>query len=1124
MRRLLALLIVPFFAAAVCSGLEPLRAKVGYATFTPQLTGEDSAAVAWLARHPLFAVAIAPLHGVAPTVPECDILWVHLPDSAAYRNSQAGPGRKVLATYVAKGGTLLCTDFAAYLPNDLGFERVRPTVRYDTLKDDWLWDKKGFQSHLGHPILAGLFGGDYVWDAREDQVLPIIGYYDAAWPAQSKVLAVEKSYVFMHAERKTVLELHLQKSRMISIGGLIYFARQNTMRRTMEKFIENTLLYLAGRHTEGPVTTWEPCDGVPRPLVVRSRPLRFSGERMLRHLSASGLMLPREHPENQFFDLAGRRTLVMGHEDGGIDEVWVHPIRAMRDYQAGIVSEDSVVWLQNLPVAVEVRPESFTRIYTVPDGRLTEVIYPSINRGGGIIHYETTTPVRLMIRLRADLRLMWPYDASALGNAYFGYDEPMRALHVRDSSGTFACIFGADVAPRAYLAGPYETVLRGPEGLSGKPTEANQVAFGAEYDLGPKTQGVINFCFAGTNEGSRIALEDYRALLEHPEKAHRDLVRHYRTLLSRSLSISSPDAEFNRLWSWAIVGADRFVTRTPGLGTGLVAGFSTVARGWDGAQKISGRPGYAWYFGRDAAWASFALDGYGDFETVRKQLELYQRFQDISGKIYHELMTSGVVHYDASDATPLYIILMGHYLRASGDSAFVRKSWPSLKRALDFLYSTDTDRDGLIENTDVGHGWMEPGGSLFGVHSEMHLTVLWSQALREAASMAQLLGKQGLGTKYNTDAETVRVVLNRDFWNPQTQFFNYGKLKDGTFRQEPTALAAAGALYGLLDDAKAQPMLERLAGNGFSTNWGVRVVSGTSSIFNPRSYQEGSVWPLMTGWTALGEYTYGNSAQGFTHMMNVMRIKNLWALGFVQEVMHGALNRPAGVCPHQCWSETSILHPAIEGMVGWKPDAPHRLAALRPRFPLHWDSVSVSNLRIGSTVLQCTMHRARRTTVYTVRRLEGPSCLVHLSPEIPPSMEVTAVKVNGVQAEYDRGTFRGILRTPIQVMVKGTATVVLEHTGGIGMVPVVPRPVADDSAMGTRIVSTELDDAMYTIVVEGKQGEEVVFPIFLFDHALPSVQGGRIRAGLRQSFAELVVAFDRAATTVQRKTVRLQLR
>ncbi|MBP1679566.1 MAG: hypothetical protein H6Q29_1477, partial [Bacteroidetes bacterium] len=733
------------------------------------------------------------------------------------------------------------------------------------------------------------------------------------------------------------------------------------------------MLYLAGRNTKGPVTTWEPHDGTPRPMAVSTRPLDRSGERTLRPASPGGLLLTRERPENAFFDVAGRRALVMGFENGGIDEVWIHPMRVLRDYQAGIVSGDSVAWLQNMPLSVEIRPESFTRIYQLPGGRLTEVIYPSLERAGGIAHYESNVPLRVVIRFRADMRLMWPYDAGALGNLHFGYDQPLGALHVRDSSGAFSCVFGADLAPRAHLAGHYAAVERGREGLSGKLTGENQVAFGAEYDLGPETGGVLNFCFAGTNEGWQVALDDYRALLEQPGKAHQELAGHYRELLSRSLAISSPDGEFNRLWPWAIVGTDRFVARTPGLGTGLLAGFSTVRRGWDGSQKISGRPGYAWYFGRDAAWSSFAVDGYGDFQTVRQQLELYQKFQDHTGKIYHELMTSGVVHFDASDSTPLYVILAAHYARASGDVEFVRKSWPSLKRAMDFMYSTDTDGDGLIENTDVGHGWMEPGGALFGAHTEMHLTVLWSQALREAASLALFVGEKKISAKYEADAEKVREILNRDFWNPYTQFYHYGKLKDGSYRPEPTALAAAGALFGLLDDDKARSVLEQYAGNGFSTDWGVRVLSGTSRLFQPRSYQQGTVWPLMTGWTSLGEYTYGNSAQGFTHMMNVMRNKNLWSLGFVQEVMHGSVNRPQGVCPHQCWSETNIIHPVVEGMIGWKPNAPDNVATLSPRFPADWDSVTVSNLAAGTSRVQVRMRRAPGSTVYDLELTAGPA-------------------------------------------------------------------------------------------------------------------------------------------------------
>ena len=49
----------------------------------------------------------------------------------------------------------------------------------------------------------------------------------------------------------------------------------------------------------------------------------------------------------------------------------------------------------------------------------------------------------------------------------------------------------------------------------------------------------------------------------------------------------------------------------------------------------------------------FALLHTGDFEKVRSMLYTFIRFQDLNGKIFHELATSGVVHFDASDATSL---------------------------------------------------------------------------------------------------------------------------------------------------------------------------------------------------------------------------------------------------------------------------------------------------------------------------------------------------------------------------------------------------------------------------------------------------------------------------------------
>jgi len=1120
--RFMLVLASGLAAASVSASALP-RTTVGYVVVGERMSSEDSAVVSWLNGHTAFTCRVSYAASSSWTPPACIVLWVHLPDSTTYRRLVNQPSlRKALKRFVAKGGKLLATDYAAFLPSDLSIEPVRPSVRLDTLQDDWLWDKKGYHSFQGHPLFTGLFGGEYVWDATSDHVLPVVGYNGDQWPARGQVVGVEKSYVFLRAERKIAILHQDGRGKVLSLGGMIYFGRENHLRANLEQFITNSLLFLAGSNLGGPVTVWERPDPAPRETTIVSQTLTVAGDPLLASPGPGDLVLSRDSATGNMFDLAGRRALIMGKERGGIDEVWVHPIRILRDYQAGVVMGDSIAWLHHLVPQVLIQPASFTRTYRVGDITLIETLFPSFARAGGVAHYQSSAPVRLIIRFKADMRWMWPYDAQALGTLYYGFDRGLQALHVRNRQGSFACLFGADAKPRAVLAGHFGRVDWLGGKLVGIPATEHQVACAAEYSVGGPEHHALTFAFVGTNEGALVCDADYRALAGSPEATHRELKEHYRSLLDRTVSITTPDAEFNTHFKWAIVGTDRFVARTPGVGTGLLAGFATTARGWNGAQKISGRPGYAWYFGRDAAWSGFAIDGYGDLETVKHQLELYQAWQDRSGKIFHELATSGVVHFDASDATPMYIMLASHYLRASGDAAFIKQSWPHLKKAMDFLFSTDTDSDGLIENTNVGHGWVEPGGELFGTHSEYYLSVLWARALEDAAALAVIAGKPELQSGYLTHARRVREILNRDFWLPEKQFFSHGKTRNGTFASELTAFPAVGLIYGMVDPAKAPFLLRAYPGHAFSTDWGVRGLSGDSRFFNPRSYQEGAVWPLFTGWTSLGEFSYGNSVQGFTHLKEVMLIKNNWALGFVEEVMHGSVYRPSGVCFHQCWSETNILHPAIEGLIGWKPDAPASSASLAPRFPADWDSVTVERLRMGSTVLNMTLARTNSTLVITLKRTEGPGCDVMLAPEMFTGMKIERILIDGVPRSRETETMNGLLRNPVAVHVDKPVTVVFEHTGGIALVPVVPRPAPGDTTRWHRILASNWKDGVLTVDVEGMGGTTGVFPVRLFNRQHLTATGAEVRSGRRSDEREVRVTFDESAHGYIQRTFVLQ--
>ncbi len=1118
----LLLLVIP----VVFSCGHTRNLTIGYLILPGNLTSEDSLATQWLRGSDNFQFAPVRSDNTSANLEKVDILWVHITDSLRYREWTTHQDvMDEIAAFYRQGGRVLFTDYAALLPHKLGIETQQPEVHVLDIKDDWLFDKKGFQSFRGHPVFTGLFGGAFIWDAYQDHKMPTIGFFEDKFPQQGKVVGTEKSYIKIHGDNKLLLEYGEDSGKAISAGGFIYFGMRNRLDYKMKKFLSNCFLYLGDRIQSKPVTYWRQYDHQPKKFTVKTAAAPVSQVRTLQIPENPELQITRRSAEDASYDVEGRRALIMGKEKGGIEELWVHPFRVLRDYQAGIIVGDSVAWLKNMPVSIEVLPESFVRTYQTPLGELQEIVLPALRKAGGIVHYRAAgnQPMKLVVKFRSDLRWMWPYDEKAIGDVWYGYDDGLNALHLKDSAGDFYCIMGGDTKPAAHLSGQYSDIMWDKNGFRGESTDLNQAYHATEFSLDDRDNYILNFVMVGTDNGKQEALQQYRDLMADPQAVYAEAQDHFVRLLHNALTIESPDKEFNNLWKWAVVGTDRFLVETPKLGKALVAGYSTTAHGWDGAQKISGRPGYAWYFGRDSEWSSFAIDDYGDFKLVRRQLQFLQKFQDLSGKIFHEISTSGVVHYDASDATPLYIILAAHYLRASGDVDFIRESWPHIRKAMDFLYSTDTDGDKLIENTNVGHGWVE-GGKLWGAHTTFYLAGLWAKALEDAAYMAKFVDQGDLASAYSSDAKVVRDIVRKDFWNQKTRFYNYGKMPDGSYNEERTALPAVVMYFDLLDSNRVSNMLDEYASDGFSSDWGVRIVSTSSPLFSPQGYHYGSIWPLFTGWTALAEYNYGNSVQGFMHMSDNMYIKNYWAKGFVEEVMNGAVYKPSGVCSHQCWSETNVLHPGIRGMVGWQPDAPELSATLAPRFPLSWDSVNVHNLRAGGSVIDFRMEQSPNETRYTFTLKEGPSLKLNFAPGLMNGMEITSAVLDNNNATVSSTVRRGALETAIPIDVSKIHELVIRHKKGIGMIPETPRPEPGATSQGYRIIRSSLKGNRYTVVLEGKAATGHNFRLRNFWKGIENTESAEIISQDPGGYVTFHVEFPKSSEAFVQKTVSFGLK
>ncbi len=1101
------------------------KIDIGYLTLSADLSNEHQETIKFLRDHQKWNVELLTTENGLEKFRNLDVIWVHLPDSNQFIQFLEKKNElNFIKNYFNKGGKVLFTDYAAYLPHHLKIESSKPEILIIDIEDNWFFDQKGLQSYKGHPVFQDMFGGTFIWDASENHQLPCIGYYNESFPEEGKVIAVEKSYLTIHSNNKLMLEFENESGKIMAIGAFIYFSRNNRLQTHLHKLIENCIHYMVGGSESSLITYWQEFNHKPIKFNMQTRPRLKQRSRSLVLPPIPDLLLTQETPQNNSFDLAGRRASIMGKENGGIDEFWVHPFRILRDYQAGIIYKDSVLWLNNQPVKIEVRPESFLRIYHTPLGDLKEIIYPALNQPGGLIHYYTpiNESVRLIVKFRSDLRWMWPYDENAIGDIWYAIDTKLQAIHLNNSPPDHYAVIGADIKPTKYLIGPYDDILIVHEKFYGKPSEQNQIYCAYLYELNEHNDGMMNIAIVGTNTGREDAVSCYHELLRDPQKVYDVAYQHYQDLLNRVVTLDTPNEEFNRLWNWTIIGTDKFFAYTPGIGSALLAGYSTTDRGWKGEHKISGRPGYAWYFGRDSEWSSFAIDDYGDFRLVRQQLEFLQKYQDLSGKIFHEISTSGVVHFDAADSTPLYIILSAHYLRASGDLPFILESWPYIEKALAFLYSTDTDGDKLIENTNVGHGWVE-SGKLWGAHTTFYLATLWAKTLQDAAYITKHLNKKNLYEKYRSDAAEVQRILTTEFWNDSTGFFNYGKVNDEKYNTEKTVFPAVAMYFDLLDDSMVTTMLNEYASNRFSTDWGVRIVSSASPFYESSGYHYGSVWPLFTGWTALGEYTYGNSVQGFTHIMNNLLIKNYWALGYVEEVINGAEYKPSGVCYHQCWSETNILHPGIHGMIGWKPDALANAAIISPKFPINWDELAVRNLRIGKSVLQLHMKRSNGKTNFKFKLVKGRTVKLSFTPEMPMGLRIRSARLDGKELNIQSQLARGVLQDTIKFYAIDSHELIFEHEKGIGVIPFIPRPKPGEESFGYRVIRDSLINNEYSILFEGKSNTQNNFQVRLFDQVVDKIEGAEVLSSHENGVLNLKVEFPKNTEQFSQKLVTIKL-
>src|SRR5262249_55573750 len=159
---------------------------------------------------------------------------------------------------------------------------------------------------------------------------------------------------------------------------------------------------------------------------------------------------------------------------------------------------------------------------------------------------------------------------------------------------------------------------------------------------------------------------------------------------------------------------------------------------------------------------------------------------------------------------------------------------------------------------------------------------------------------------------------------------------------EETVLPAVPLWWRTLDPAKAQLEIDSLGSGALETDWGTRLLSNRSKLYDPLSYHYGSVWPLFTGWVAMAAYQHGRPHVGYHALMANALLTEAGAPGSITELISGAFDTPFGRSSHhQIWSQAMVAAPLVHGLLGLTVDRGGQSLTFAPQLPADWPSVHV---------------------------------------------------------------------------------------------------------------------------------------------------------------------------------------
>lgn len=187
------------------------------------------------------------------------------------------------------------------------------------------------------------------------------------------------------------------------------------------------------------------------------------------------------------------------------------------------------------------------------------------------------------------------------------------------------------------------------------------------------------------------------------------------------------------------------------------------------------------YWARDAFFSSFGLTYLKEYETVKRQLLFFIKYEKKSGhiprlilrntllrvyfmnleRIFDTPFISPFLSYFSRDQNSLFVVASWQYIKKSKDKEFAKKYFDNFERAINWNFKFDKDKDLILEQGACAD-WKD---SIKTKDESLYTNLCSYKGLLCLSRIANYLGLEIKKKQYFYFSEIVRAQINKKFWN-----------------------------------------------------------------------------------------------------------------------------------------------------------------------------------------------------------------------------------------------------------------------------------------------------------------------------------------------------------------------